>query len=120
MFFHGLAGLGDQRTRVAVSGDGVAFRAARPLLGPSYFRVFRHDGWWYSLAMPGRLFGLIVMVSLIVGLQVPEEGWAKCPDFVLQLGRPDVFRAHGTPKLSVADMAGQRGLGVDENPVGRE
>lgn len=55
MFFHGLAGLGDQRTRVAVSVDGVAFRAARPLLGPSYFRVFRHDGWWYSLAMPGRL-----------------------------------------------------------------
>jgi len=56
MYFHGLEALGDQRTRVAVSADGVSFRAAPELHGPSSFRVFRHDGWWYALAMPGRVF----------------------------------------------------------------
>jgi hypothetical protein len=56
MYFHGLAGLADQQTRLAVSTDGRSFRAEPELLGPSYFRVFRHAGWWYALAMPGRLF----------------------------------------------------------------
>ncbi len=56
MYFHGLESLGAQHTRVAVSSDGRAFRAEPDLHGPSYFRVFRHDGWWYALAMPGRFF----------------------------------------------------------------
>lgn len=56
MYLHGLEALGDQRTRVAVSTDGIHFRATPETHGPSYFRCFRHDGWWYALAMPGRFF----------------------------------------------------------------
>lgn len=45
--------LSGQRTKVALSRDGLSFRALPEILGPSYFRVFRHKGWWYALAMPG-------------------------------------------------------------------
>ena len=54
MYLHGLEALGDQRTRVAVSTDG-SISATPETHGPSYFRCFRHDGWW-RLAMPGRFF----------------------------------------------------------------
>jgi hypothetical protein len=53
MYFHGLESVGAQHTRVAVSADGIHFRAEPELQGPSYFRCFNHDGWWYALAMPG-------------------------------------------------------------------
>lgn len=53
MYFHGLEAMGEQSTRVATSRDGISFDASPEILGPSYFRVFRHDGWWYALAMPG-------------------------------------------------------------------
>jgi hypothetical protein len=54
MYYHGPdESEGRQVTRVAVSGDGLAFAARPQVLGPSYFRVFRHDGWHYALAMPG-------------------------------------------------------------------
>lgn len=55
MYFHGLERLGVQLTRVATSTDGIHFVAQPELLGPSYFRCFRHRNWWYALAMPGRL-----------------------------------------------------------------
>lgn len=45
--------LSSQRTKAAVSRDGLSFRALPEILGPSYFRVFRYEGWWYALAMPG-------------------------------------------------------------------
>lgn len=56
MYYHGLAAWGVQRSRVALSADGLRFEARPELLGPSYFRVFRHDGAHYALAMPGILF----------------------------------------------------------------
>lgn len=55
MYFHGLAGWRTQRSRVATSTDGLKFKALPELLGPSYFRVFRHGGATYALAMPGIL-----------------------------------------------------------------
>lgn len=55
MYFHGLVAYGTQRTRVATSGNGIDFAAREELLGPSYFRVFRHAGDTYALAMPGIL-----------------------------------------------------------------
>ena len=55
MYFHGLVSYGTQRTRVATSGNGIDFDAHEELLGPSYFRVFRHAGDTYALAMPGIL-----------------------------------------------------------------
>ena len=55
MYCHGMRQDGEQRTRVAVSADGIAFEARPEILGNSYFRVFRHQGWHYALVMPGEL-----------------------------------------------------------------
>lgn len=55
MYFHGLEDFRTQRTRVALSADGLRFEARQELLGPSYFRVFRHEAWTYALGMPGIL-----------------------------------------------------------------
>ncbi len=56
MYFHGLAGVGQQVTRVATSANGIDFVARPEVLGRSYFRVFRHRGLTYALAMPGQLY----------------------------------------------------------------
>ena len=55
MYYHGLAGYRTQRTRVAVSPDGVNFTPREALLGSSYFRVFAHGGATYAVVMPGLL-----------------------------------------------------------------
>ena len=55
MYYHGMLDDGEQRTRVAVSRDGIAFEARPEILGNSYFRVFRHRGWHYALVMPGEV-----------------------------------------------------------------
>ena len=55
MYYHGMLHDGEQRTRVAVSTDGIAFEARPEILGGSYFRVFRYAGWHYALVMPGEL-----------------------------------------------------------------
>jgi hypothetical protein len=55
MYFHGLAAYRTPRTRVATSADGIRFATRDELLDPSYFRVFRHRGATYALAMPGIL-----------------------------------------------------------------
>jgi hypothetical protein len=53
MYYHGILASRRQVTRVALSADGLRFAAREEILGPSYFRVFRHRDWWYALAMPG-------------------------------------------------------------------
>jgi hypothetical protein len=60
LYFHGPVRRGDdgefvQKTRVAVSGDGLRFDVREPLLGPSYFRVFAQEGAFYALARSGEL-----------------------------------------------------------------
>jgi hypothetical protein len=55
MYYHGLAGYRTQRTRVAVSPDGVNFTPREALLGSSYFRVFTHHGATFAVVMPGLL-----------------------------------------------------------------
>src|SRR5262245_11541312 len=45
-----------QFSRVALSSDGLSFRARPEELGRPYFRVFRWGGWWYALAMPGVFY----------------------------------------------------------------
>jgi hypothetical protein len=55
MYYHGLAEFGVQRTRAALSKDGVNFEAvAGPTLGPAYMRLFDYGGWTYAMAMPGQ------------------------------------------------------------------
>jgi len=56
MYFHGLEGLGQQVTRVAISTDGIHFATRPEILGRSYFRAFRHNGYTYAMAMPGQFY----------------------------------------------------------------
>lgn len=56
MYFHGLEGFAYQATRVALSENGIDFTARPEILGKTYFRVFRHGGKTYALAMPGQLY----------------------------------------------------------------
>jgi hypothetical protein len=56
MYFHGLDDVARQVTRVAISRNGIDFVARPEVLGRSYFRVFRHEGMTYALAMPGQFY----------------------------------------------------------------
>ena len=56
MYYHGLEGYAKQSTRVALSPDGITFKARPEVLGRTYFRVFRHQEYFYALAMPGQLY----------------------------------------------------------------
>lgn len=56
MYFHGLAELGVQASRAAVSRDGINFRAHPEILGRTYLRAFRHAGSTYAIAMPGHVY----------------------------------------------------------------
>jgi hypothetical protein len=58
LYYHGLTPEErSQHTRVAVSKDGIHFTAAKEPVGKgsAYWRLLRRDGWWYALAMPGKL-----------------------------------------------------------------
>jgi hypothetical protein len=48
--------IGNQRSKLAVSRDGLAFQAKPEPLGASYFRAFQWGGWTYALAMPGVFY----------------------------------------------------------------
>ncbi|MCD6290491.1 MAG: hypothetical protein J7M34_08310 [Anaerolineae bacterium] len=48
--------LGMQRSRVALSKDGIHFTARPEVLGAPYFRVFRWRGYYYALGMPGIFY----------------------------------------------------------------
>ncbi len=56
MYFHGLEALGRQVTRVAVSSDGINFRALPQVLGLTYWRAFVWEDFTYALAMPGQFY----------------------------------------------------------------
>ena len=60
LYFHGMDRPRDdgtgQSSRVALSPDGLSYEVLPEVLGPQYFRVFRRDGLWYALVMPGVIF----------------------------------------------------------------
>ena len=45
-----------QRSKVAVSTDGLNFEASPESLGEPYFRVFQWKGYHYALGMPGVFY----------------------------------------------------------------
>ncbi len=55
MYFHGFTRQPPvgQWTRLALSGDGLAFKGLPEILGESYWRAFWWKGYWYTLEMPG-------------------------------------------------------------------
>lgn len=59
LYYHGLTPEErTQHTRLAISRNGLDFTAIKEPVGrgSAYWRLFRYDGWWYALAMPGKLF----------------------------------------------------------------
>jgi hypothetical protein len=56
MYFHGPAKRGGgQKSFVAVSRDGVHFKASEEVLGQFYFRVFHWQNTWFAMAKGGLL-----------------------------------------------------------------
>ena len=57
MYFHGPAKDGSgQKSFVAVSKDGLHFKAGDEVLGQFYFRVFQWQNAWYAMAKGGLLY----------------------------------------------------------------
>jgi hypothetical protein len=56
LYYHGRLQNGLQRTRVALSGDGLRFRARDEVIATSYLRLLRHAGWFYAITMPAQLY----------------------------------------------------------------
>jgi len=60
MYFHGPDESGVvQLTYLAVSHDGLNFTASTTPLGPSYFCVFEHGGWFYTVTKRGEHGGVL-------------------------------------------------------------
>lgn len=56
MYYHGLDEFGLQKTRVAVSNDGINFLARKKIVGWPYFRKFSYKGVDYAISMPGVIY----------------------------------------------------------------
>jgi hypothetical protein len=56
MYFHGLEGVSQQLSRVAISSDGIRFQARPEPLGRTYMRALSHDGYTYVMSMPGQFY----------------------------------------------------------------
>jgi len=56
LYYHGRMHNGLQRSRVALSADGLHFTPRDEILGLPYLRMFRHGDWFYGLAMPAQLY----------------------------------------------------------------
>lgn len=91
MYFHGPTSddRSEQATWVATSRDGLGFEVVSEPLGPPYFRVFRHGGWFYAVAKKGNESGVILRSR--DGLTPFERGPEIVPRMrhaaVLQRGR---------------------------------
>ena len=56
MYYHGWVADRVQKTKVAVSRNGLDFEASPEDLGQPYFRVFQWQGWHYAVGMPGVFY----------------------------------------------------------------
>ena len=55
MYFHGSSNLSKgQWTALATSPDGLNFKLSSGLLGKFYFRVFKHEAFYYAIAKDGN------------------------------------------------------------------
>lgn len=53
MYYHGMLEDGNQMSRVAVSSDGINFKAKPELLTSPYLRMFKYRNMYYGISMPG-------------------------------------------------------------------
>ncbi|MEM9924055.1 MAG: hypothetical protein AAF915_09945 [Cyanobacteria bacterium P01_D01_bin.50] len=69
MYFHGCyrgRHQHDQVTMFAKSQDGLHFTASPEILGPNYFRVFQHNGFYYAIA--NNWYGTIIKNRPVAGI----------------------------------------------------
>ena len=93
MYYHGVVP-GGQKSRVALSRDGIGFKAQEELLGNSYFRVFRYGGYHYALGIAGPLLqvqgraeglqGRAAAIQRGYAPQRPEAGGGHAEGLLLQ------------------------------------
>ena len=74
LYFHGQLRDGRQVSRVALSADGINFRANEEILSTSYLRMIQLEEVWYGMSMPGILY------RSADGLTNFEEGPQLFPD----------------------------------------
>ncbi len=56
MYFHGLESKVRQLSRVAISKDGIHFKAKPKIITPPYLRIFHYNGYYYGMSMPGIFY----------------------------------------------------------------
>ncbi len=78
LYFHGVTPAGQLSFR-ASSADGLHFKAESVALGPSYFRVFQHDGAWFAIARVLDLSGGGALLRSPDGIAAFEHGPAVLP-----------------------------------------
>ena len=78
LYFHGVTAAGQLSFR-ASSEDGLRFEAEHTALGPSYFRVFQHDGAWFAIARVADLSGGGTLLRSPDGCDQFEPGPAVLP-----------------------------------------
>ena len=86
LYFHGVCLGRGQVTMLATSTDGLHFTPTSEILGPSYFRVFQHDDWYYAIAKNHNIGG--VLLRSADGISPFERG----PDFIARLRHAAVWR----------------------------
>lgn len=77
MYYHGPSQGGEQLTYLARSKDGVHFTAGTTALGPSYFRIFQHGGWYYTIT---KKSGAGLLFRSRNGVTPFEQGPALVPN----------------------------------------
>jgi len=83
MYFHGRMPDGSQKTKLAVSVDGINFNTRPEVLGISYFRVFQYNGWYYALALGGAIYRSIDGQSNFeYGGQITSDAFRHCAVWV--------------------------------------
>jgi len=79
LYFHGRVADGTQCTKLAVSNDGLNFRAQSEPLGLSYFRVFEFANWYYAIALGGQLYrSKNGRTGFEVGPKITSENFRHC------------------------------------------
>jgi hypothetical protein len=56
LYYHGRLKNGLQRSRVALSRNGLDFNARDEILAMPYLRLFKHQQWFYAIAWAGQLY----------------------------------------------------------------
>ncbi len=77
MYYHGMLEDSNQMSRVAISGDGINFKARPDLLTTPYLRMFEYRDMFYGLSMPGLfcrskdgLTGFEIRLGLLFGVNM--------------------------------------------------